>query len=133
MNETLELGEILLRTTRLVPQQLDRARERQVESRERLADILINEGMLNSEEVLGALAHQFDLPVRAELELDDIDDEYALKIPISYAKQHRLLPIGGDPELDTVRVVAADPLAFAPLDDLRSPRKVRNHSAERKW
>jgi len=119
MNETLELGEILLRTTRLVPQQLDRARERQVESRERLADILINEGMLNSEEVLGALAHQFDLPVRAELELDDIDDEYALKIPISYAKQHRLLPIGGDPELDTVRVVAADPLAFAPLDDLR--------------
>jgi general secretion pathway protein E len=119
MSETLELGEILLRTTRLEPQELERARQRQATSQERLSDILVEEGMLNSDEVLAALARQLDLPLRTDLPLATIDDEYALKIPISYAKQHRLLPIGGDAELGTVSVVAADPLAMAPLDDLR--------------
>ncbi|MDP6980607.1 MAG: type II secretion system ATPase GspE [Myxococcota bacterium] len=119
MSQSLELGEVLLRTTRLEPEQLERAHAVQRESRGRLADIVVEEGMLNGEEVLEALARQLDLPLRSEIALDDVDDEYALKIPISYAKQHRLLPVGGDPDLGTVRVVTADPLDFAPLDDLR--------------
>ena len=119
MSETLELGEILLRTTRLEPQELERARLRQVDSHQRLSDILVEEGMLNADEVLAALARQLDLPLRAELPLEDIDDEYALRIPIGYAKQHRLLPIGGNRDLGIVNVVASDPLAMSPLDDLR--------------
>jgi len=119
MNETLELGEILLRTTRLEPRQLEHARQRQIESRERLADILVEEGMLNSDEVLAALARQLDLPIRTELPLDEIDDDYALRVPIGYAKQHRLLAIGGDAERGVVKVVASDPLAISALDDLR--------------
>jgi general secretion pathway protein E len=119
MSENLELGDILLRTTRLEPQDLERARNRQVESRERLSDILVEEGMLNADEVLAALARQLDLPLRTDLPMEDIDDEYARRIPISYAKQHRILPIGGDPELGIVNVVASDPLAMSPLDDLR--------------
>ena len=119
MSETLELGEILLRTTRLEPQELERARLRQVDSHQRLSDILVEEGMLNADEVLAALARQLDLPLRAELSLEDIDDEYALRIPIGYAKQHRLLPIGGNRDLGIVNVVASDPLAMSPLDDLR--------------
>ena len=99
VGESLELGEILLRTTRLEPDQLERARQLQAESGDRLADILIEETMLNPDEVTQALAQQLDLPVRGELTLDDIDDEYALRVPISYAKQHRLLPIGGDADL----------------------------------
>jgi len=119
VGESLELGEILLRTTRLEPDQLERARQLQAESGDRLADILIEETMLNPDEVTQALAQQLDLPVRGELTLDDIDDEYALRVPISYAKQHRLLPIGGDADLGIVNVVAVDPLALSPLDDLR--------------
>ena len=119
MSETLELGEILLRTTRLEPQELERARLRQVDSHQRLSDILVEEGMLNADEVLAALARQLDLPLRTELSLEDIDDEYALRIPIGYAKQHRLLPIGGNRDLGIVNVVASDPLAMSPLDDLR--------------
>ncbi len=108
-----------MRTTRLEAGQLERARLRQVESRERLADILVEEGMLNTDEVLSAVAKQLGLPYRAELALDEIDDEYATRAPISFAKQHRLLPISGDPELGTIHVVAADPLDTAPIDDLR--------------
>ena len=46
--ESLELGEILVRETRLTPEQLEQARLRQTESHERLADVLIEEGFLNA-------------------------------------------------------------------------------------
>ena len=41
---SLELGEILVRETRLTPEQLEQARLRQTESHERLADVLVEEG-----------------------------------------------------------------------------------------
>ena len=119
LSTSLELGEILLRTTRLEPDQLEQARERQHESRGRLTDILIEEGMLNPDEVLGAIARQLDLPLVGELDPEEIDDEIALRVPITFAKQHRLLPIAADPERGSIRVLVADPLDTAPLDDLR--------------
>jgi len=117
--DSLEFGEVLVRTTRLEPEQLEFARQRQAETQQRLADVLVEEGMLNSEEVLGAMASQLDLPMRSELGLDDVDEEYALRVPITFAKQHRLLPLGGDPAVGVVRVATAAPLEAAPLDDLR--------------
>ena len=67
---SLELGEILLRTTRLEPEQLEQARVRQSESHERLTDILVEEGMLRSEEVLSAVAQQLDLPFHEEIDAE---------------------------------------------------------------
>jgi len=118
-SSSLELGEILLSTTRLEPDQLEHARGRQLESHGRLTDILIEEGMLNPQEVLGAIGRQLDLPVIGELDPEEIDDEIALRVPITFAKQHRLLPIAADPERGSIRVLVADPLDSAPLDDLR--------------
>ena len=56
--ERLDLGEVLLRTSRLEPAQLGEARTRQLATGERLADILVEEGMLGSEEVLAGIAEQ---------------------------------------------------------------------------
>ena len=90
---SLEFGDVLIRTTRLEPEQLERARQRQSTNGERLADILIEEGLLNPDEVLGALANQFGLEIRSELPPEDIDsriraieaqiadDEEALRAP----------------------------------------------------
>ncbi len=116
---SLEFGEVLLRTTRLEPEQLDIAREHQLESHRRLTDILVEEGMLNSEEILAALADQFDLPFHNELDDEEVDDELVLRVPITFAKQHRLLPLHYDEEENIVTVAVADPLATAALDDLR--------------
>ncbi len=116
--EALELGEILLRTTRLSAEQLERARQRQVESGERLSEILIAEGLLGPDEVRGALAEQLGLPIRSELDPEDVDEELVERLPIAFAKQHRLLPIGRS-ESGEIRIAVADPLDTAPLDDLR--------------
>jgi len=115
---SLDLGEILVRTTRLEAEQLAEARKRQVESHERLGDILVDEGWLDSSELLAGLAEQLGLPLRNEISSSDIDEGVATRIPITFAKQHLLLPVGYGPH-ESLRVIAADPLETAPLDDLR--------------
>jgi len=116
--EALDLGTVLLRTTRLEPEQLQRARDRQIDSRESLPDILIEEGMLSADEVRRALAEQLDLEVIGELPSEEIDESTALHVPIGFAKQHTLIAVARTPD-GAVRIVAANPLATAPLDDLQ--------------
>ncbi|MEE2672192.1 MAG: type II secretion system ATPase GspE [Myxococcota bacterium] len=116
--EALDLGAVLLRTTRLEPEQLRRARDRQIDSRESLPDILIEEGMLSADEVRRALAEQLDLEVVGELPSEEIDESTALHVPIGFAKQHTLIAVARTPD-GAVRIVAANPLATAPLDDLQ--------------
>ena len=116
--DALDLGAVLLRTTRLEPEQLEQARERQLESRESLSDILIEEGMLNADEVRRALAEQLDLKLIGELPSEEIDEAIALHVPIGFAKQHTLIAVGRAQD-ESIRIVAANPLATAPLDDLQ--------------
>lgn len=115
--ESLELGEILLRETRLTPEQLERARLRQTESHERLADVLVEEGFLNADEVLHALGRQQGLNVAPSVDPDQIDEALLARVPISFAKQHRVLPMQWASE-GVLRVAVADPLDVSPLDDL---------------
>ena len=115
----LELGDILLRTTRLDPEQLERARARQRESHERLGDVLVEEGLLNPDEVLAGLAEQLRLEVRPSISVEDVDETLIQRVPIGFAKQHRLLPLSFDEERQIVHIVAADALETAPIDDLR--------------
>ena len=115
----LELGQILLRTSRLSPEQLAQARSRQDERAERLSDVLVEEGMLNSDEVLHGLAEQFGLSVQQSLSVDDVDEELIQRVPIGFAKQHRVIPTAIDESRGLIHVVAADPLEPGPIDDLR--------------
>ncbi|MHA7836737.1 MAG: type II secretion system ATPase GspE [bacterium] len=115
--ESLELGEILLRETRLTAEQLELARVRQTESHERLADVLIEEGFLNPDELLHALGAQQGLPVVSQLDSEEVDEALLGRVPIGFCKQHRVLPLGFR-EDGALRVAVADPLDVAPLDDL---------------
>jgi general secretion pathway protein E len=116
--ERLELGELLLRTSRLEPEQLERARERQAQTGGRLGEILVQEGMLEPDEVLRGVGQQLGLGVRSELGPDDVDESLIDRVPIGFAKHHRLLPVALE-EDGTLRIVSANPLDTAPLDDLR--------------
>jgi len=115
----LELGDILLRTTRLSPDQLELARDRQRQSHERLSDVLIEEGLLSPDEVLASVAEQLRLEVRPTVSADDVDETLIQRVPIGFAKRHRVLPLSFDEERRIVHIVAADPFETAPIDDLR--------------
>ncbi len=114
---SLDFGEILIRETRLTPEQLERARIRQLESNVRLSDVLVEEGFLNADEVLHALGHQQGLAVVSSIDSDEVDESLLSEIPIGFAKKHRLLPLGWVSE-GVLRVAVSDPLDVAPLDDL---------------
>ena len=116
-NQSLELGDIFVRETRLTQEQLDLARTRQAETRERLPDILVEEGFLNADEVLQALSFQQGLEVVSSIDPDSVDESLLAQVPITFAKQHKVLPLSWASE-DVLRVAVADPLEVAPLDDL---------------
>ncbi|MBK7947793.1 MAG: type II secretion system ATPase GspE [Deltaproteobacteria bacterium] len=89
----------------------------QGEKNERLADLLVEEGLLNPDEILAALGHQQGLAVVSAIEPGEIDETLLSAVPIGFAKQHRLLPLGWSRD-GVLRVAVADPLAVSPLDDL---------------
>ena len=106
-----DLGEILLRTTDLTPEQLADARRAQAEGRgRRLGDVLVDEGLVTAEQVLDALSQQLGLPVRPQIGADSVDETLVLRVPIAFAKGHVILPLQRD-EDGTVVVLNPDPPA----------------------
>jgi general secretion pathway protein E len=115
----LDLGEVLLETSRLEPEQLAEARLRQESGQSRLGEVLIEAGMLSTEEVLTGIASQLGLEFRKAIAVGDVDEELLQRVPISFAKQHGVLPLNHDAERGILRVVTSDPFQVEPIDDLR--------------
>ena len=115
----LDLGEVLLETSRLEPEQLAEARLRQESNQGRLSEVLVESGMLSTEEVLAGIASQLGLEFRKAIAVGDVDEELLQRVPISFAKQHGVLPLNHDAERGILRVVTSDPFQIEPIDDLR--------------
>ena len=108
------LGEILLAEQWVEQEALKRALEVQAAKGGRIGEILVRSGALREEHLARALALQWDLPYQDSLP-DDLSGRWLGRLPISFAKNHKLLPLE---EGETTRVAVADPLLGAPLDDL---------------
>ncbi|MCS6797115.1 MAG: type II secretion system ATPase GspE [Myxococcota bacterium] len=112
------VGEVLVRRGVVAPERLADcvavARERGAD----LLDVLLATHALDERTLLGALAAEVGVPVLAQIAVEQVPAGLADAVPIAFARQHRLVPIG---ERDGVLCVAiANPLATAPLDDLRA-------------
>jgi len=112
------LGEILVETAGLAPERLEEAlaAQRGESSGQRLGEILVRAKAVTEEQVLQALAAQLDLPFLPALDAAAIPAELVRLVPINFAKQARVLPLGRDGEV--VRVAVADPLDTAAQDNL---------------
>ena len=115
----LDLGEVLLQNSRLDAEQLERARIQQEASQARLGDILVEEGMLSKEEVLVGTGEQLGLEFHQAIDVGQIDEDLTHRVPISFAKQHGVLPLSYESEKGLLRVVTSDPFDTDPLDGLR--------------
>jgi general secretion pathway protein E len=112
------LGQILIRQTSLTEQQLEDGLRVQSQEGGRIGEILVRRNYVTEEQMLHALASQLDLPMVNEIKPEECDAELATRVPINFAKQHRLMPIrrvaGG-----AIEVAVADPLDVHALDDVR--------------
>jgi len=114
----LDLGALLLGSTRLTPEQLEAARQRQGETGRRLLEVLMEQDALPEEELLAALGARLGLPVLHAIPVESVDDALVARVPIAFAKTHGLLPLRSD-ESGAIRIAVSDPFDTGPLDDLR--------------
>ncbi|MDH3519939.1 MAG: type II secretion system ATPase GspE [Myxococcales bacterium] len=113
-----DLGALLLRTTNLTEAQLEEARRAQAERGGRLIDHLVHDGHVSSDQIMQALSEQLDIPIRAQIGIGDVDESLIERVPITFAKEHGVLPLAREAS-GAIRVAVVDPLDTAPLDDLR--------------
>ena len=83
----------------------------------RLGEILLRLRAIDEDQLIQALAVQFELPWLPQLEVSQVDHEWIKKVPIHFARRYRVLPLKA--EEGSVIVATTDPLETVPLDDLR--------------
>jgi general secretion pathway protein E len=113
-----DIGLILLGTTKLTEEQLEAARQAQIESGGLLTDLLVAAGSVTTDEVMNALSEQLGLPIRAQIRTEDVDETLIERVPIGFAKDHGVLPLRRG-VAGSIHIAVQDPRNTAPLDDLR--------------
>jgi general secretion pathway protein E len=113
------IGQILIAHGAITAEVLEQGLAEQASTGGRLGEVLLKMRALSEEDVLKALGEQLGIGVSLDLRREEIDGEVTTRIPIGFAKQHRLLPIKREGDAG-VLVATADPLDVGALDDVRS-------------
>lgn len=112
------LGEILQVLFNVPRDVVEQALQVQLKSGDRLGEILTASKQVSQLQLAQAFAAQMDLPFRTEINVDKIDHELLNQLPISFAKQNRVLPLGITPS-GSIALVCFDPIDFETHDELR--------------
>lgn len=110
------MGELLVESGMLAPEQLEMALAEQRETGARLGDILINSGYITEQQLVEVLEFQLGIPhvILANMK---IDPEVLKLVPERLAETYVLIPyrkVG-----NRLHVAMADPLDYYAIDDLR--------------
>jgi general secretion pathway protein E len=111
------IGEILVAAGKVTAAAVDQALAQQQSEGGLIGEILQKNHACSEDDVLRALGAQLGMPFVADFPVADMDSELAAKVPIGFAKQHRVMPLRR--EGDTVMVAMSDPLDIGALDDVR--------------
>jgi general secretion pathway protein E len=118
MQEQRALGNILVRHGVLTLETLEPLYLQQREKGGGLIELVVQSKAASEAAVAQALAVECGLPFVDKINADAVPVELATRLPIGYAKSHKLLIVAEDN--DGVDVVCADPLDTDGLDDVRA-------------
>ena len=85
--------DILCNTTSLTSEQLAKAKEVSAENGMRLEESLLQQRAITEEELLQAQSQHLGLPYWKELPEGEFDTALMTKVPLAFARQHKLIPI----------------------------------------
>ena len=117
MQEQRFLGEILLRRGAVAEDRLEALYAIQREKGIDLIDLLVNANVTDETTIAIALAAEAELPYVKDVDPDRISTALATRVPIAFAKSHKVLVVSEDDA--TVYVLVADPFDTVALDDVR--------------
>jgi len=112
------LGEILVRRGVVPADRLEGLFESARERGQPLADLVVQANIADELKIAQALADECGLGFMQRIDIDAVPLAVATRIPITYAKQHKILPLAEDD--GAVYCVVADPLDTVALDDVRT-------------
>jgi general secretion pathway protein E len=118
MEEEHYLGEILVKRGVITEDRLKPLFAQQRDKGPSLIDLLVGGSVVDGAAIAQALAVECDLPFCSRIDVDAIPTAVASRVPISFAKAHKVLVTGEDD--GHVYVVCADPLDAACIDDVRA-------------
>jgi len=118
MHEQRALGNILIRQGVMAEGALEPFYAQQREKATPLFELLLTSKVASASDLARALAAECRLPFVETIDVNSVPADMANKLPIGYAKSHKLLVLG-DYE-DRVEVVCSDPLDTDGLDDIRA-------------
>ena len=108
--------EILQEHGAVLPEQVAAAEAKALETGKTAVDILVQDGVLTEEEVLGLLAGQFGMEL-ISLRGVNLSPDVRDMVPTDVARRYRVIPVYMND--DTLTVALSDPLDFDALDSLR--------------
>jgi general secretion pathway protein E len=109
------IGEILVARCGVAQDSIERALAKQREEGGLLGEVLVRLKLIDEDQLAAALAFQLDMPYLRDLpRAEDIPAELIDNLPISFARQRLVLPIGRDN--GRVLLVVADPHAVEVID-----------------
>ena len=84
----------------------------------RIGQILLKKGLITDEQLISALAEQFDLKTQLYLEFND-PEGILNTINVPYFKKNRIIPFAVNASKKIIDVAITDPLNLQSLDDLK--------------
>jgi general secretion pathway protein E len=110
------IGELLVAHCGVAPAAIERGLAKQREEGGLLGDVLVALKLIDEDQLARALAVQFDMPYLRDLpKADEIPELLIDKLPINFARQRVVLPLGRD-ESGRVMIVISDPHAVEVID-----------------
>jgi general secretion pathway protein E len=118
MLEQRVIGDILVRRGVIGADVIEGLYVQQREKGSPLVDIVVQSRAATEDAVAQALADECGLPFVPRIDVNAVPTALATRLPIGYAKAHKVLVVGEGEE--RVDVVCGDPLDTAALDDVRA-------------
>ncbi|HRX22207.1 MAG TPA: ATPase, T2SS/T4P/T4SS family [Syntrophomonadaceae bacterium] len=110
------LGEILVENGLISSEQLAQAVNEQQQTHEKLGKILVRSGFINDEQLMEALEFSLGIP-RVRISQLDINPEIVKMLPTTMLSKHKILPLSINQGRMTL--IMSDPLNYHAIDDVR--------------
>jgi general secretion pathway protein E len=111
------LGEILVRHGVVPPERIEPLFETVRDRGQQLTELIVAANIADEPAIAQALATEVGVGYMPKIDIDNVPLALASRIPITYAKQHKILPISEDDQ--SVYCAVADPLDTTAIDDVR--------------
>ena len=110
-------SQLLVQKGHLTSDSLNEVLDIQKKKGGKLKDILQEQNYVNEKDLLNILSEQLDIPLIEHLDNKAIPDELIALVPINFAKQYKLVPMGYQ-DNNSILIASADPLSIDAIDDI---------------